>query len=256
MSLFKSYCKEIIRELQKNPVYLPGESIQIGDIIAFKHRGLFGPRAIGSFTKKTDLHKLGIKFNVDADPDPDSYKFSSIGSVSMEFTSAGNLQNTAEGKLAITFSREGATYLAAADCTMSRIDDLLSVENQLSDHVNDLDWDSHYLVVGVTVAKKALIMQSNSSSSSLSLSGEVKSLDVGNGDQVSASIKLNVDAYKDASFIKEWSNNVAVFFDLMRYRDSRLKTYNNVTKRYDLDVETELRYRLEFVSPAEGLIED
>jgi hypothetical protein len=256
MKLYKSYCNEIIRQFGKVPVYLPGEFVQLGDIIFFQHKGLFGPRPIGDFNKRTSLQNLKIGFQANTDPDPQSFKFSSEGSVSMEFTSAGDIQNQAKGQLDISFNKTGATYLVAIDCATSYIDDLLHVEEQLADHIDALDWSSHYIVVGVSVARKSLVMQSNSSSAKLTISGEVKSFDANHAEMPNVSASLAVKAYKDASFLKDWSDNVELFIDLVRYKDMKLMGFNRSVKSFNTELDQTPIYRLENVSPFEGLIEE
>lgn len=256
MKLYKSYCNEIIRQFGKVPVYLPGEFVQVGDIIFFQHKNLFGPGPIGDFIKRTSLQNMEVEFRTTMDPDPQPYKFSSEGSVSMEFTSAGDITNQAKGELEISFSKAGATYLVAVDCVTSYIDDLLRVEEQLADHIDDLDWDSHYIVVGVSVAKKSLIMQSNSSSAKLTISGEVKTFDTNTSGMPDVSATLAVKSYRDASFLKDWSDNVALFIDLVRYKDMRLKGFNKSLKNFTTNLDQIQVYRLENVSPFEGLIEE
>lgn len=256
MRLYKTYCKEIIRQFQKIPVYLPGEFVQVGDVIFFNNAGLFGSKPIGTFKKRTSLSNLGIEFPTLTDPDPRPYKFSSVGSVSMEFTSEGEVTNQAKGQLDIAFTKEGATYLVAVDCLTTAIDDLLTVERQLANHVDALDWSSHYIVVAVTVASRSLIMQSNSSSASLSIKGEVKAFDTGSVEMPNIDAALSVKSYKDASFIKDWSNNVAVFFELVRFRNFGLKGFDRTNMLFEKTLLEVPLYRLENVSASEGLIEE
>lgn len=256
MALYKDYCKEIIRQLDKIPVYLPGVFVQVGDIIQFSHRGLFGQRPIGSFTKKTSLSNLDIKFKAESDPDPDPYKLASSKSVSMLFTAEGNAVNGNSGKLEISFTKEGATYLVATECVQTAISDLQSVEKQLHEHEDELNWNDHFIVIGVTVAQNALIMQSSSSSASLTIAGEVKPFDTGSTGQPGGSASVEIKSYKDAAFIKDWSGNVTVFFDLVRFKDMKLKGYNKFTKRMDLNLVSDSSYKMVNVEPAECLIED
>jgi hypothetical protein len=213
MALFKKYCKEIIKELDKIPVYLPGTPVSPGDILRFGDYEARG-KPIGSFVHYTSLSKYDIRFDIQEDNDPDPYLYSSKNSVGVKFTADANATTNIGGKLDVTFSREGATYFAAIDCTLQSIKDLSSIESQLNLAKTDPKIGGCYLVVSVTTAKKALIMQSNSRSASLTLDGNVQGLQPSTGTKVDASLKVNISSYKDSSFIKPWSDNVTVFFSL------------------------------------------
>jgi hypothetical protein len=213
MALFKKYCREIIKELDKIPVYLPGTPVSPGDILRF---GDFESRGnpIGSFFHYTTLSKYGIGFDILEDKDADSYLFSSKNSVGVKFTADVNAPSNIGGKLEATFSRTGATYFAAIECKLSSIKDISGVESQINEIKTDAKLDGCYLVTSVTMAKKALIMQSNSKSASLTLDGNVQGLQPSSGTKIDASINVNISSYKDSSFIKPWSDNVTVFFSL------------------------------------------
>jgi hypothetical protein len=230
MSLAKDYCKEIIKELDKIPVFLPGTPVSVGDVITFG-KGFVKPRPIGSFDPISKLSSLGVTFQEQDDADPDPYLYASKGSVGVSFTADANAATVGKGKLEINFNKEGATYFAAVDCKVKSIVDTSNLEQQLEPHKNSIDWKNCFIVTSVTVAKRALIMQSNSQSASLVIEGDVKGLQTGSELDVDANISLKINTYKDSSFIKDWSENVTVFFTLARYRKKFLGDWGMATKK-------------------------
>jgi hypothetical protein len=226
MSLAKIYCKEIIKELDKIPVYLPGTPVNPGDIITFGRT-----RPIGSFSQVSSLLSLGIQLQERTDADPDPYLYSSKGAVGVSFTSDASTGNTGDGKLEITFNREASTYFAAIDCGVTSFVDISTLPQQLEPHRNRIDWKSCFIVTAVTIAKKALIMQANSQNASLTIEGNVKGLQTGADLKINASISVKIDKYKDSSFIKDWSENVTVFFSLATYRKKPSGDWKFTTKR-------------------------
>jgi hypothetical protein len=236
MSLAIKYCKEIARELKQIAVYRPGTSIAPGDIIDFARNSPFGvPRPIGEFKKVGTLQDFNIKAptETEKESDSDSYVFASKGSVSVSFEAAAEAGKFGQGKLTIGFSREGSTYLSAIDCRETRIKSVITLEEELKEHRSSIDWKEYFIVVSVTVASKALIMQSNTSSANLEIIGEVKNLTPTTSPlrDLNANIDLKIAKYKEASFIMDWSNNVPVFFKLVRYKKKFLGPWDLSAKR-------------------------
>jgi hypothetical protein len=229
MGLAKSYCREIIKELDKIPVFLPGTPVEVGDVITFG-KGFIKPRPIGSFSPVSKLSKLGIEIEIQKDNDPDPYLYASKGSVGVSFTADANAATVGKGKLEINFKKEGSTYFAGIGCKVTSMTDTSNLENDLEPFKNKIDWKNCFIVTSVTVATKALIMQSNSKSASLTIEGDVKGLQTGGNTDIDASAKIQINTYKDSSFIKDWSDNVTVFFTLARYRKKFLGDWGIKTK--------------------------
>jgi hypothetical protein len=262
MSLAIDYCKEIAGELKKTAVYIPGTSVKPGDIIKFSESNIFGtPRPLGQFAIHGNLSDLGIELETVAEDDnsKDSYVYASKGSVNVSFDANAEAGTVGEGKLTIGFSKEGSTYLSAVDCKETRFKTIIGLESKLADHQNALDWPSFFIVISVTEAAKALIMQSNTSSASLEISGSVKNLIPAGASPVNidASTDLKITKYTEASFIKDWSDNVPVFFILVRYRKKFLGAWDLDSKRISMvrasisdEGKAENPYIIEVIDPA------
>ena len=149
--LFRKYCREIVKELDKIPVYLPGTPVVPGDILRFCDSEALR-RPIGSFVHYSNLSELGISFNLLNDNYPDPYLFSSKKSVVVIFIESANATTNITGKLDVSFSRQGATYLAAIDCSLSSIKDLMDVETQLKVAKPDLKCGNCNIVTYVIIA--------------------------------------------------------------------------------------------------------
>jgi hypothetical protein len=240
MSLAIDYCKEIIKELDKIPVFLPGDTVSVGDIITFDNK-----KPIGSFKLVSNLTKLSVSFEEIESTDNHPYIYASKGSTSVNFTANANAATSVNGKLEIKFSKEGATYFAAIDCKVKSISDITNLKEQLEPHKEKINWNECYIVTSITIAKRALIMISNSENASLEIDGDVKGFlpDTDNRN-INANISLKINSFKDHSFLKPWSENVTVFFGLVRYykkifggwgMDYKPQFMTNNSKEYELE---------------------
>lgn len=257
MSLALSYCQELARELRQVAVYPPGVEVATGDIISFKEGNLFGPKPIGPFQKVANLLDLNIQLDTEEDQNSYSYVYASKGSVNVSFSAAASVGTQSEGKLAVNFSKEGATYLSAVDCKQKRFKNISSLDELLLPRKTEIEWKQCFIVIAVTVATRALIMQSNTTSASLEMEGQVRGLQpipggaILNNGNVNANINLKINSYKEASFIKDWSDNVAVFFQLVRYKKRLLGGYDITTARREHMTTMDDQFLIEVVDPLE-----
>lgn len=236
MSLGKDYCKEIAKELRQIPVYIPGTAVSAGDIIAFDDTTIFGkPKPLGTFKKIGSLSDFQIDIDTETEENNelDSYVFASKGSVNVGFQADVNAAEVGKGTLSINFNKEGATYLSAVDCKETRLKSIVNLEDSLKKHQHKIEWKNYFIVVSVTVASKAIIMQSNTSSASLEIKGNIQNLQPSSviDRDLSADIELKISSYKEASFIKDWSSNVPVFFKLVRYKKRFLGEWDVITRK-------------------------
>lgn len=254
------YSKEVARELTKIAVVLPGAPVEVGQIVHFpfgKRRiwPFRKPAPRGSFNVISTLENLNIQPQISApDGNGDPYIFSSRNSVKIDvdYGSSGkeggkskdikkdknndkingadrgnindiNIYNegSTTGKLVASFSAEGAVYFAAIDCKTTRITNLDQIQVDLSKHRNEIVWDDTFLITSVTVAGKALIMQSGSNSASLNLTGNVKGLITGRGSDISVRTSIMIENFRESAFIKPWSDNVTIFIGLHRFTEKK-----------------------------------
>jgi hypothetical protein len=219
------YSKEVARELTKIAVCLPGAPVSVGDVIFFP----FGQSGVwpfrkaaprGAFNLISSLSRLGVTAeSTGPEEDPDPYIFASRKTVEVDFDLAANTgAASASGTIKASFNKDGSVYFAAIDCATDQLEDLSQVQVDLGQHSKDIIWKDTFLVTSVTVAKRALIMQSSTSSASLEISGEVKGLVTGSAADISANANIAVKSFRQSSFIKPWSENVTVFVGLHRFR--------------------------------------
>jgi hypothetical protein len=195
-SLAKQYCKEIVHQLKKTPVYLPGEPVSVGDIISVKTRLIDG-KPLGIYHAVTSLKNLNIPYKVLKDDSPDSYIYSTKNAVGVEFIASADVASKGSGELKVSFNQEGSIFFSAIDCTKERISDSSTLVNLVGAHEESLqdEWEHLFIVTSVTTAKKALIMQSNSQNGGLTISGEVEGLQTGSGINVNANINVSISAH-------------------------------------------------------------
>jgi hypothetical protein len=214
------YCRELIKELNMIPVYYPGTPVKPGDVLAFRHFNLLGkPQPISTFTKEFSLSDY-FKIDTEKDKEPEPIRFASKEGVSLDFDGSVDVGEFGKGQLSIKFSKSGSTFLAATGVTLERIQnleklrsDLVRIKNRYSG-----DWSKSFIVTSVRVAAKSIIMQSSSENGALVIDGNARNLQPGSPAEIEASLKLSVSSYKDASFLKDWSDNVEIFFGLSRFR--------------------------------------
>ncbi|WP_456438564.1 hypothetical protein [Psychroserpens sp.] len=225
MSLQIKYSKELIKEYGQVGVYLPGTPINIGDIITFDFgKNIFGKaRPLGSFQKKNSLKNLGVKYmESDFDNDADTYYFKSSGTKIFDtgVNASGDLGNEelpkAKGNLGIKLSSEGSLFILAIDCNFKRIENIADLENKINSNGKKMIWDDTFLVSAITVASKALILQSKTSSSEFSISGDVQGIKT-NSANVNADAKLAIKTTNGNAFVKPWSDNVTLFMEVMKF---------------------------------------
>lgn len=218
------YSKQIARELTKVAVSPPGFPASPGDLIVFP-MGRVGllrrERPYGSFNVVGTLEDLGIRTTVREDADPDPYIFATRGGSDISFNNdtgaAMGAGGAVSGTLDIKLTKENALYFAAIDCKTARLNDMISLQQQLQERRGQIPWDRVYLVMSVTTAGKALVMQASSGSASLKVEGDVKGLMPGNnGTKVDSTTQVSVSKFSAASFIKPWSDNVSVFLGLAK----------------------------------------
>jgi len=213
------YSKEIAAELTAIPVVLPGDPVSVGEFITFPEGRSGIPffrkmNTWGRFEVISRLQSLGdTAAESGTDGSRDTYEFASKNGTKVDFDLGGGTAG-ASGSLEVTFSAEGAVYFLAADCATERLNDLTSISVDLNAHKSKIAWKDTFLVTSLTVAARALIMQSSSSSGSLKLAGDVKSVSAGT---VTAKTNIEVQKVSSASLIKPWSEKVTVFFGLHRF---------------------------------------
>lgn len=221
------YSKEVAKELTKIAVVLPGAPVEVGQIIHFPFgkQGVWPfkkPAPRGAFNVITTLANLNVNPQVSQpDTDGDPYIFSSRRHVKIDadFNVQGDIPTgtSANGNLKATFESEGSVYFAAIDCKTTRITNLDQIQVDLNQHRNEIIWNETFLVTSITIASKALIMQSSTKSASLDVGGDIKGLITGSAADISANAQIGVKNFKESSFIKPWSDNVTIFFGLHRF---------------------------------------
>jgi hypothetical protein len=251
-----SYSKEIAKELNQFAICPPGFPVAVGDVLHFPfgRGGLFGTKARpwGGFEKITDLNSLGVTTTPpQEDVEPDPYIYASRGSVGIQFHATATAGNNS-GTINAEFRKEGSVYLAAVDCRTQRLQDITQIEIDLQKHDRDVIWKDTFLVVSITKAAKALLMQSSSSMGSFEASGTVKGLVPGSDSKnINASTSIKIESFKDACFFKPWSDNVAVFFGLMRFEKRQFGHPFAATSRFAFDLLNSKgdQYKLVAMSP-------
>ncbi|UHO40602.1 hypothetical protein H5J24_11960 [Chryseobacterium capnotolerans] len=123
------------------------------------------------------------------------------------------------------FTSEGSIYFHAIECYKKQIGDITKLENEIISKSKVLIWDNTYLVTSVTYASNALIMQSRSKNSEITLAGNINGLKT-QGIDIGVSAELNIKNQNGDFFIKDWSQNVSVFMELMKFEKETFQVIN------------------------------
>lgn len=231
MSLAKDYCKELLSQLDQLAVYMPGRAVNVGDVITYGHIGVFS-RPLGDFQVVTTLEELNVKVLKRKDQNSDSYRYASTGGTSASFQADVDAGNMGKGTLNIGFSKAGSLYVAALECKREEMTNLHTLDDQLIPHRQDVDWNNCYIITSVTRAKRAIVMQSSSTSAELVINGQTRDLNPTSGSDVQVNAEFSVKSYRDASFIKDWSNEASLFMTLVRYKRNVLGEWNTTTHSF------------------------
>lgn len=229
MPLSFEYCKEIAKELDLIPVYLPGSQINVGDIITFGE-DFFGNavKPLGTFIHSTTLSNLGIQVNSKLATDKRTYKYATRNGTKVSFKTANKVGSLGSGELEVKFLKEGSSFLYALNCQENSLQNLPQLHMDLEKNNSNVNWNHHYIVSSVMIAEQAIIMQSSSSSGSLLIEGDVHNLQPHIATNISSSVIVSKTRSKDSAFFQEWSSNVAIFMKLIRwkknlFRDSKIQ---------------------------------
>jgi hypothetical protein len=259
MQLAKDYCKEILRQLDQLAVYLPGRQVDVGDVITFGPVGLFS-RPLGDFQLVTTLEKLKVNVDKRTDVTPQSYRYASREGTSVSFNGSADAGQIGSGKLTISFSKSGALYLAALNCTREEMTNVNTLERQLVPLQNELDWNNCYIVTSVTRAGRAVIMQSSTTNAEMVIEGQTKQLVATPGNPIDVNAQFNVTSYKEASFQKDWSNESPLFMTLVRYKMNWLGDWKATGRSFSFRGEksalAEASYKIVSMSKEEILEEE
>ena len=259
MSLQLEYSKKIAKAFGKVAVYLPGEDINVGDIVQFPYGiGLFSTAPFGSFQKITDLNNLGINYVIANSISTSSYQFKSENSVDSKFDLGGNIDlgtdklPRSQGRLKLSFSKKGGLFFYALNCEKHYINDLLSIESEVDSNGKEMLWENTFLITSLTIAKKALAIQSISKNSEVTIKGDIKNTQA-NKLKLDANAKISFEQQKGDMFIKNWSDDVTVFVDVMRFKKKIFNKKKTATAAPPFHHETRLKINLESVDLSQYL---
>src|ERR1044072_8200162 len=123
VAIHEAYTREMYDEYGYFAVWLPSVPLALGDVGTFTgHR----------FDKLTTLADLGVPFRASPVSARADVEYSSSGAVSMSADGAVGVTRTVPMvSLSITFSRDGATFFQARECTEQSIDNLPELASAL-----------------------------------------------------------------------------------------------------------------------------
>lgn len=158
-------------EMKKRFGYLatwnPGVPLKLGDIGTLKNN---------IFTRLSNVHDLGLEFEVRHDPTQTILEHNSSGSVSittkMSGTSApeGSVLTNLDAGIIVEFIKENSTLFKANNTTSPTIKDSINLGNQILQLYRSGKWNKNWVVITELVeAESATILISSKSNSKIEL---------------------------------------------------------------------------------------
>ena len=232
MSVAKKYSKAIIKKFDMIPVYYPGEEIKPGDILDFG-ASLFRKAAkpIGTFTNHGNLARThSVDFEVTESKYPKTINLISSKEVSVKPAIKATFPGVAEGDIQFDFSSEGSFLLFGVDAVESKIDNLISLRDQLKSLQISEDWDRYYIVTSVTVCKKALVYEEKEKGGTLIISANTDALSVVSESLsgLNAYVSIDVKWKSKAAFSNDWDDNVTVLMKLAQFKRESIRPYDKI----------------------------
>jgi hypothetical protein len=153
-SILDQYWNEMRGKFSRLPVWLPGTSMDLGDVGVLREQG---------WEKATDLGSIGISFSRDSSAAMTTYSYSSAGGAEITTRLAAQagpaVTGIAEGNAAlnIRFRRPAAFVLMADDVEVRRIGNLQLVDRAVLEAYQDHGWESEWVYVSeVAIGAPAL----------------------------------------------------------------------------------------------------
>lgn len=155
MSLALKYCSEVSKNFKLIAVYVPGTSIEIGNIIKFD-KNLLNFENRSCFDIYGHIKDYSISYKTKKRIHPGSLSFSSSNSV--QVSSNAKVNNIVEYD--IEFLSEGGIYLNTYGYTDESIIDIQHLDNAIQE-IDYTQLINKYIVTRLITASNAIIMQSS-----------------------------------------------------------------------------------------------
>src|ERR1043165_2742202 len=167
MSLAKQYTTEIAQGLQYLPIWLPINTISIGD---------YGTIKDNSFERMGNLAQMNIPFTRARRSSTGTMRYYSQDGVSIFFKAvgtaplAGSALSAADAGFIINFSRSKVVVFEASGCKVEAITDLYDLGQTLIRRYQSNNWNEEfYVITEVVLADAATILISKSSGASIEI---------------------------------------------------------------------------------------
>jgi len=232
-----AYCKQIIKDLDRIPIYPPTVTRMLGDIIQFKRRRVLRTKPLGSHALITNLKNLKVKFKIRKDIHPAPFKYGSRGVNTNYLNLEGKVSNKITGKLRVSFKNKYSTYLIATDCVTHSIENLNDLNALLKPFYNKsgIDWENCFIVNSITIAKKAFILQVTNSDSIVELEGKVEGLKPSElQSSIDANLDFNITNDVGSELLIDKAKDINIFFGLVRFKKVKngQLVYDPISSKY------------------------
>jgi len=196
MKTSKKYTRELKKQFGYLATWLPGTSVDLGDI---------GVLRKNEFTKISNLSDFGIKFEIESDETKSDIEHSSKGAVSITTKASGAVapQGCSLGEvdagITIAFSKENAIFFKANGTTSPSIKDQIALGKKIITLYKKGQWDKDWAIITEKVdSESATILISSSSNGKIELKakGEMEAAKL---DLADAELSFKLTFSKDIS---------------------------------------------------------
>lgn len=176
-------------------IWTPDAPLSVGDV-GVLNGDIFQPQG--------SLSTLGIDFDPKPDPAGGGIHWTSSTGVEIHVKMAGESSaafhhvSRAEAGVGFRFKEAGKAVMHLVGVHQPRVDDILTLKEQILERFKNGDWDPHWVVMTqVARADQGTVLVSNSSESTVEIGGEV---DFGPADLANAELELSMRFQREMAF--------------------------------------------------------
>ncbi len=124
-------------------------------------------------------------------------------------------ETVSENRMAVRMPVPGSVLLLAIECSIFRLNNSLERLRELKHLKNQNWWKEAYLVTGVTVAKRVLIVQSASADCYFEIEGKLEELIKRGGARLTDSANLSIQHARNTALKISWQENLPIVMETL-----------------------------------------
>lgn len=166
MSIYQNYTRELKNETSYTATWLPSNEMNLGDVGIMKDY---------QFYRRTNLHDLGISFEINESNSVADISHNSSGKVSIKFNTDASLVSKNEVGIEINFSDSNGIVFNATGCKVQEIKNQEKLGAQILEARKEKKWNEEFVVITEAVfADNLSVFISSGSGAKVNLKAKIK----------------------------------------------------------------------------------